>query len=304
MGRKSQSQVLEALVASGRMSAAEADEILAAPRISFAVRELLYYLAALIVTVGVVRLVIVIFSDASSSAIVAALYLAALVIGFGAYKLNAKDGWRGRLSEILEVLATLCAALATGVLLRQNLDHSGEVSAMWPAGVAAVWGLIRLRKTDFSSAAIVVPSAYVLAGTTAALIDASGQKGTLPVMVAAGFLVLIGTQKVGADFVYRIAGAVALLGTSPGWVADKGSFSGLVVTLGIGVALFALGATFMWVELLGTGAIIITIAIATYVFQNVDNEVMQGVIVVAMGLAILAATSMTYRRIHQARSNA
>ena len=303
MGRQSQSQLVDSLVANGRLSEIEADQILSAPRISFAVRELLYYLAALIVTVGVVRLVIVVFSDASSGAIIAALYLAALVLGFGAYKLNDKLGWRYRLSEVLEVLTELCAALATGVLLRRSLDHCGEISAMWPAGATALWGLYRIKKTDFSSAAIVIPSVFVIGGTTTALLDLSGQKGTLPIMIAAAFLVAIGTQKVGADFVYRIAGAVTLLSTSPGWVAEKGAFSGLVVTLSIGIALFSLGATYMWVELLGTGAIVITIAISTYVFQNVDNEVMQGMIVVATGLAVLAGTSITYRRIHSQKTS-
>ena len=104
--------------------------------------------------------------------------------------------------------------------------------------------------------------------------------------------------------VRRIAGAVTLLGTSPGWVAENGAFSGLVVTLTIGIALFSLGATYMWVEFLGTGAMIITIAIATFVFKNVDNEVMQGMIVVAAGLAVLAGTSIAYCRIHSRKTSA
>jgi len=63
MRRSSLPEVLEELVSGNRLAPEDSKRILKAPRFSFDIRELLYYLAALIVTVGVVRLVVVIFSD-------------------------------------------------------------------------------------------------------------------------------------------------------------------------------------------------------------------------------------------------
>lgn len=263
---------------------------------SLHVRELINYLGALIITVGVVRLVVEIFSDASDVSIIAALYVAALFIGFLSYRLSKKTGWLSRLSEVLEVLAALSAALATGVLLRRQADLSGEVAAIIPASVTAVWGLLRLKGTTFASTAILIPSAMVIGGCVSSLIDAEGPNATLPMMGIAFFLLFVGTLHADFGLPFRLVGGVTLLSVAPQWVAERGSFGGLVVTLAIGSALFVIGAANMWLELLIIGSVIITIAVSTYVFRNVDNEVLQGLTVVVIGLAMLGITTVIYRR--------
>jgi hypothetical protein len=62
------------------------------------------------------------------------------------------------------------------------------------------------------------------------------------------------------------------------------------------VALFVLGSLNMWIELLVAGGLTITIGISVFVFKNVDNEVLQGILVVAIGLLIVTTTVLVYRR--------
>jgi hypothetical protein len=296
MRRSSLPEVLEELVSENRLAPEDSKRILKAPRFSFDVRELLYYLAALIMTVGVVRLVVVIFSDASTTAVIAALYLAALVFAALAWRLQRVQGWVARLGEVTELLAVLSCAIATGVLLREQLELSGEVAAIIPAAASAVWGVIRLRTSQFSATAVLIPSLLVTGGSAAALLDWEGPPGALPVMVAASVLVFIGSLDLQWPLAFRVVGAYTLLITAPQWVGERGSVGGLAVTLSIGVALFVLGSLNMWIELLVVGGLTITIGISVFVFKNVDNEVLQGILVVAIGLLIVTTTVLVYRR--------
>jgi hypothetical protein len=296
MRRSSLPEVLEELVSENRLAPEDSKRILKAPRFSFDVRELLYYLAALIVTVGVVRLVVVIFSDASTTAVIAALYLAALVFAALAWRLQRVQGWVARLGEVTELLAVLSCAIATGVLLREQLEFSGEVAAIISAAASAVWGVIRLRTSQFSATAVLIPSLLVTGGSAAALLDWEGPPGALPVMVAASVLVFIGSLDLQWPLAFRVVGAYTLLITAPQWVGERGSVGGLAVTLSIGVALFVLGSLNMWIELLVVGGLTITIGISVFVFKNVDNEVLQGILVVAIGLLIVTTTVLVYRR--------
>ena len=296
MRRSSLPEVLEELVSENRLAPEDSKRILKAPRFSFDVRELLYYLAALIMTVGVVRLVVVIFSDASTTAVIAALYLAALVFAALAWRLQRVQGWVARLGEVTELLAVLSCAIATGVLLREQLEFSGEVAAIISASASAMWGVIRLRTTQFSATAVLIPSLLVTGGSAAALLDWEGPPGALPVMVAASVLVFIGSLDLQWPLAFRVVGAYTLLITAPQWVGERGSVGGLAVTLSIGVALFVLGSLNMWIELLVAGGLTITIGISVFVFKNVDNEVLQGILVVAIGLLIVTTTVLVYRR--------
>lgn len=299
MRRSSLPEVLSELVSEKQISPEQSKRILEAPRFSFDARELLYYLAGLIVTVGVVRLVVVIFSDASTMSVIAALYLASILFTFGAWRSQQAHGWIARLGEILELLAALSGAIATGVLLREQVELSGEVAAMIPASAAALLGVIRIKSTKFAATAEMIPSLLVVGGCASALLDWSGPSGSFPVMIAAAVLVLIGTLNLQWPLAFRAVGAYTLLMTAPQWVGDRGSLGGLAITLSIGIALFALGAVNMWLELLIAGGLTITIGISVFVFKNVDNEVLQGVTVVALGLLVIGATTLIYRRRHQ-----
>ena len=51
--RKSQNEILQQLVSDGHLTSERADEIAQAPTLAFSVRELVSYLAAILITIGV-----------------------------------------------------------------------------------------------------------------------------------------------------------------------------------------------------------------------------------------------------------
>ncbi len=62
----------------------------------------------------------------------------------------------------------------------------------------------------------------------------------------------------------------------------------------VSVVVFGLGAINIWLELLVSGAILITVSVVTFVFNQVDNEVLEGLVVVAVRLAVLVVTAFIY----------
>jgi len=63
-----------------------------------------------------------------------------------------------------------------------------------------------------------------------------------------------------------------------------------------------LGSLNMWIELLVAGGLTITIGISVFVFKNVDNEVLQGIIVVGLGLLVIGVTTYVYSQRRHTRS--
>ena len=80
-----QRQILGELVESGRLTDEESRRISSAPVWQFSVRELVGYLAGLIIAAGVVQIIAVVFQDASKDAVVAALYTVTVVAGLAQF---------------------------------------------------------------------------------------------------------------------------------------------------------------------------------------------------------------------------
>jgi len=124
--RVSLPETLNDHVSSGVLTEEQALHILHAPRWSYTPRELLSYLAALIITVGVIRTVAAALVDVSESTIAVLMYLLAAVIGGVSFRLKDKSEIQSRISEVLEVAATLSAAIATGIVCDiANLESLG-----------------------------------------------------------------------------------------------------------------------------------------------------------------------------------
>lgn len=293
--RKNHRQVVHELVESGRLSAIEADRILDAPPVSLPAREIVSYLGALIVGVGVVRLVIAMFEDASRMSISGALFLAALVLGFASIRLADRTGALGRLSEVLE-LATIASASGSAALALTETDMRGEWVAIIIASVALVWSLIRLGSSRFVSAITLPVSLFVIAGTASALADIDDSLTAGPIAAVGLVLVGLGLTGVRQDVFFRAVGAMALLSSLPGWSSQRPGPEGIIPAVIIAGALFAVGAVRMWLELILPMALASTILVCAYVFRSVDNEVAQGVAVVAVGLVILGGTTVAVRR--------
>jgi hypothetical protein len=295
MPRNNQRTVLADLVDRGRLSAEEADSVSSAPRFILPVREIVSYLAGLIILVGVIRLVAAVMEDASEIAIAAVLYIVALITGVLSWRLHRRPGAWGRFAEVLELAAIGSGGLAIGLTLI-DLDVRGEWSAIVPAALAATWGIIRIRSSQFVSALSLPLSMMVLAGQVASLVNWYEELSSIPIMIGGAVLIGLGLTRMRLAFIVRGVGAFAILTSSVALSAERDGLDGLLPGLLVGIAIFALGSIRMWVDLILPGGVIIVLAVSIFIFRHIDNDVLEGVLVVLVGLVVLAATAVVMRR--------
>lgn len=288
-------QVIDELVERGRLSPTEAERIREAPPFVLAPREIVSYLAALIIGVGVVRLVVAVFEDASRLSIAAVLLVLGLALGFAALQWSDRSGALGRLAEVLEI-GSLGSAAGSAALALSETDMRGEWIAIIISTTALAWSLVRLGRSRFVSAVTLPVSMLVLAGTGSSLADIDDSLAAGPFAFVGLVLVGLGLTGLRQDVFYRAAGAVVLLWTLPAWSASRDGVEGITPALIVAAILFAIGVTQMWIELILPMAVANTILVCVPIFQHVDNEVAQGVLVVLVGLTVLGGTWFAVRR--------
>lgn len=303
MARTNQRSVLADLVTKGRLTQIEADSVASAPRFTLPIREIVSYLAGLIVLVGVVRLIAAVLEDASEIAIAAVLYVVAVVTGGLAWRLRSRTGAWGRFAEVLELVALGSGGLAIGLTLIE-LDVRDEWAVIVPAALIAVWGIVRLRTSQFVSALSLPVGVMVVSGQVASLLDWYEELGSIPIMIGGAVLIGLGMMRMHLAFIVRGVGALAILISSIALSAERDGLDGLLPGLLLGIAIFALGTVRMWIDLILPGGGLIVLAVSIFIFRHVDNDVLQGVLVVLIGLIVLAATTVVVRRSHTKRAAA
>lgn len=295
MARTPQRTVVADLVTRGRLTESEAESITSAPRFSLPIREIISYLAGLIVLVGVVRLIAAVLEDASEIAIASVLYIVALVTGAFAWRLHERTGAWARLAEVLEIATLGAGAIAIGLTL-SDLDVRGEWAALIPAALAALWGIARLRSTQFVSALTLPVSVLVVAGQVSSLVNWEDELGSIPIMIGGVVLIALGLNRMSLAFIVRGVGAVAILASSAALAGQRNGLDALLPGLVLGTAIFALGAVRMWIDLILPGGALIVLTISIFIFRKIDNDVLEGVLVVLIGLSVLAATTLVMRQ--------
>lgn len=295
MTRTNQRSVLESLVNAGRLTQVEADSVASAPRFTLAVREIVSYLAGLIVLVGVIRLIVAVLEDASKIAIAAVLYIVALITGLLGWRLHSRSGAWGRFAEVLELAALGSGGLGIGLTLA-DLDLRDEWAAIIPAVLVALWGIWRLRSSQFVSALSLPVSILVISGQVSSLVDWYEELGSIPFMIGGAILIGLGLTRMRLAFIVRGVGAVAILGSSAALAGQRDGLDGLLPGLLLGAAIFALGSVRMWLDLILPGGALIVLTVSIFIFRHIDNDVLQGVLVILIGLAVLAATTVVVRR--------
>lgn len=293
--RKSQNEVLDDLVAQGAITEQQACDIADAPQWSFSVRELVTYLAALIIAVGVIRILAIAFQDASENVIVISLYIVAALTGVASWKLSTSKGIRKRFGEVLE-LGSLGSALgATGVLL-SHTDLRGESIALILTSVSAAWGIFRCRNAQFAGTVAMCVGVNGIAISLGALIDSNRAWAAGGLMLLSGsFLIYMGTTKIGVPYFSRAVGALFVVIGSITLGTDVAN--GRVIPIVAGIALFAVGATLLMPELLVAGAFCIVTGIVMTVNRWIHNDMAQGLVIIATGVLMLIVLSAQMKRI-------
>ncbi|MEY3558360.1 MAG: hypothetical protein RL374_1066 [Actinomycetota bacterium] len=293
--RKSLTHTLNDLVKAGVLSSEQSEDIAHAPRWSYTPRELLSYLAALIITVGVIRTVAAALVDVSETAIATLLYLLAFVTGAVSVRLRGKSDIQSRVSEILEIATTLSAAIATGIVCNvADLEMKWSVAVI--ALVAIGWGLFRSNKSEIVGAILIsagVPTFIV--SFAAGLDENNGRLLGLLMVVGGSLLIFQGTRVMGFAFAPRAAGSLYVLIGAMTLGSDFGGV-GRAIPLVIGAVLFGVGIQRLAPEMLLAGAFCVLAGLLSIVFETIDNDIAQGLAIVASGLVVLVVLGAQMKR--------
>ena len=293
--RKSQNEVLDELVAQGTITEEQACEIADAPQWSFSVRELITYLASLIISVGVIRILAIAFQDASEGIIVAALYAVSVGAGLAAWKLSPGTEMQKRFAEVLE-LGSLGSAVGASAVLLSNTDLEGEAIALILTSVGFAWGMYRCRTTQFAGTVALCFGANGIAISLGALVNTNRAWPPGLLMVVSGsFLAYMGTTKIGAQYISRVVGSLFVVIGSIVLGADIAN--GRVIPIITGIALFTVGTTLLAPEMLVAGALCIVIGVVMTVTRLINNDMAQGLVIIATGVAMLMVLSAQMKRI-------
>jgi hypothetical protein len=295
---RTQREVVDQMVASHRLSFTEADEILNAPRFKILWRELLSYIAVLVIGVGLIRVVVALFEEASETIIAVSLLVASAVFGVITFQLWRHEGWRRRAGEFCEIVS-LGALVAGGAMFLSNADVDGAIIAVSAGSLGVMWALLRVRFTEFSSAIVVIPSTMAVCGGIVEWAELDFGVGAIPFLIGGSLLIGLGQGDYGAAILIRIAGVVTVFSSVPQWLDEYSGLDGLIPALGIGALLLWTGMQWNRIEQIIGGSAVTVIAIVVYLTNNIDNDLLQGVAIVAVGVAGLVFTAFVVKRQRQ-----
>ena len=292
--QKTQHQILEQLVTEQRLTQEQADNIYYAPRFSFSIRELVTYLAGLIIATGVIRVIAFAFEDASEISISIALYAVCALTAFLSWKFSTKSELLQRFGEVLEI-GSLGAFVGASALALNEAEMRGEWIGVLLSCVAIAWGVFRISKTRFAGTVAFVAGVPALTSSLSSLIDQDNARwGGIFNLLAGAVLIAVGLRAIHAAILARGMGAF-LTFTGAMMLANEFSNTEFLPIL-IGAALFAVGSIYLAPELLLAGSICVVAGIVMTTFEYVENELAQGLVIIAAGLAVLGVLSMQMRR--------
>lgn len=287
--------MLEDLVTQGVLTDSTAKEIEHAPKWSFSIRELVTYLASLIISVGVIRILAIAFDDASEGAIMAALYVASVGTGIASWKLSSGSTIRKRFSEVLELGSLGSFVGATAIVLNQVEDLDGPWVGVALSAIPALWGVYRCWNTIFAGTVAVVIGIPVLFISLGGAINNNLFSISVVTLIPGVILLILGTRTIGVPIFARATGSLFYV---IGSISLGNDFSqGQIIIVLFGAILFGVGSMRLAPEILVAGALLIVVGIVTLVGRWVNDPLVQGLVVIATGLAMLGVLSLQMKKV-------
>ena len=305
--RKSQDEVLKQFVSEGHLTSEQADEIAKAPILAFSARELVSYLAAILITIGVGFMVAGLVVNVPQAGIAALLYVVAAVLGYFSRKLSTATREKQRLGDVLEVASVLAIAVGSGILLDMTSVRS-EWSACVLAIFAGTWGAVRASRTQFSGSILMSASVPVVIMSSTSMMNLNGDNDRLVVglMLLAGGagLIYMGMRNIGFAFLPRASGSLLIV---IGAITLAGVFSnafGGLIPIAIGTAMFALGSRERAPEDLVAGALGIIVGLIMTVVYWLPGNLLQGLAIIGCGVVPLLVLRKQLARANQLKPGA
>ena len=300
--RKSQDEVLNQLVADGQLTPEHADEIAQAPTLAVTARELVSYLAAILITIGVAFMVAGLVVNVPQAGIAVLLYVVAVVVGYFSRKLSSATREKQRLGDVLEIAGVLATVVASGILLDMTSMRS-EFYACVLSIAAGAWGAIRASRSQFSGSVLMTASAPVVIMSSTALMNLSGDVNSIVVsllLMTGGLgLVYMGMRHIGFGLLPRSVGSLLIVIGSITFVGVLPSGVGGLIPLGVGAALFVLGSRERSPENLLAGAFGIIVGVVTTVVYWLPGPILQGLSIIGCGVVLLLVLRKQLARANQ-----
>ena len=300
--RKSQNEILQQLVSDGHLTSERADEIAQAPTLAFSVRELVSYLAAILITIGVGFMVAGLVVNVPQAGIAVLLYVVAVVVGYFSRKLSSAASEKQRVGEVLEIASVLAAAVASGILFDMTNMRS-EWSLCILAIAAGTWGVLRASRSQFSGSILMTASVPIAIMSSTSMMSLNGDSNSIVIglMLLAGGagLIYIGMRKIGFAFLPRASGSLLIVISSITLanVFSRG-FGGLI-PIAIGMALFALGSRERSPENLVAGVFGIIVGVIMTVVYWLPGNIFQGLAIIGCGVGLLLVLRKQLARANQ-----
>lgn len=295
--RETQKQLLDRMVSAGQLTREAADDIRHAPEWSVTARELVSYLAGVIMLSGVIRVIAVAFRDASQQSIGAALLFAGVVLGAAAWKMPKRNDVLERLAEVVEGGAMVLLGAGSGMFL-DLADVKPEVIVMIIATPVIAWGYWRSTISVFVGSIALSVGVPMLAFSTGALLTDSTRMMGSVALASGAALWMLGQRRVGTAFIQRAAGCYFLLMGAFVLGAELGG-PGKVIPIIVGAGLFGLGSMNLQLEALGAGALAVTIGVAMATSDWLPSEFTRGITTIVVGAAMFLAVGAQLRRAKQ-----
>jgi hypothetical protein len=300
--RKSQDEVLKQFVSDGHLTSEQADEIAKAPILAVTARELVSYLAAILITIGVGFMVAGLVANVPQAGIAVLLYVVAAVLAYFSHRFSSATSERQRVGEVLEIASVLAIAVASGILLDMTSMRS-EWSACILAIAAGVWGAVRASRSQFSGAVIASVSVPIAIMSSSSVMNLNGDDNRLVVglmlLVGGAGLLYMGMRKVGFALLPRASGSLLIvIGSITLANVFSMSFGGLI-PIGIGTALFALGSRERAPENLVAGSLAIIVGVILTVVYWLPGNILQGLAIIGCGVVMLLVLRKQLARANQ-----
>ncbi len=300
--RKSQDEVLKQFVVDGYLTSEQADEVATAPILNFSARELVSYLAAILITIGVGFMVAGLVVNVPKAGIAVLLYVIAAALAYFSRKFSSATNEKQRAGEVLEIASVLAIAVASGILLDMTSMRS-EWYACMLAVAAGTWGTVRASRSQFSGAVVASVSVPIVIMSSSSLMNLNGDDNRLVVglmlLVGGAGLIYMGMRKIGFAFLPRASGSLLIVISS---ITLANVFSmgfGGLIPIGIGAALFALGSRERAPEELVAGAFAIIVGLIMTVVYWIPGNILQGLAIIGCGVVLLLVLRKQLARANQ-----
>ena len=300
--RKSQDEVLKQFVSDGHLTSEQADEIAKAPILAVTARELVSYLAAILITIGVGFMVAGLVANVPQAGIAVLLYVVAAALAFFSHKFSSATSEKQRVGEVLEIASVLAVAVASGILLDTTSMRSELYACILSIG-AGTWGTVRASRSQFSGAVMASVSVPIVIMASSSLMDLNSDDNSLVVglmlLVGGVGLLYIGMRKIGFALLPRASGSLLIV---IGSITLANVFSmgiGGLIPIGIGTALFALGSRERSPENLLTGALGIIVGVIMTIVYWIPGNLLQGLAIIGCGVVMLLVLRKQLARANQ-----